>query len=220
MLRFVFKLLGAAATVALAWIFLVSFAPGSWIASFAPCPRNLAWGPAWLPRASPLESLSIALPDGKAKLCYGSPSLGGRTMIGGDAVPYGELWRLGANEPTTLHTNRLLYIGDMVLAPGSYSIYAVPGNREWTLFVNRRTHQWGLESEYTDEIREHELGSIRVQAQPLESTVEKMTFRSEVSAIGAVELVFEWQNTRWRLPLSTRGVELEPGEESTPTGDL
>src|SRR6187402_2302197 len=111
MLRAIWKLLGLAAALALGWVLLVSLAPGSWIAAGAPCPRNLSWGPAWLPRVSPLESLSFALPGGgKGKLCYGSPSLKGRTMIGG-VLPYGQLWRLGANEPTTLHLSRTAHIG-------------------------------------------------------------------------------------------------------------
>ena len=84
MMRALLKLLGLAALLLLGWVLLVSLAPGTWIAAGAPCPRNLAWGDAWMPRASPLESLSFPLPGGgKGKLCYGSPSLKGRKMIGG-----------------------------------------------------------------------------------------------------------------------------------------
>ena len=216
MLKFLLKTLAVAGAAFFVWLLLVSLAPGDWIAAGAPCPRNLAWGPAWLPRASPLESVEIDLPDGKARLCYGRPSLKGRRMIGGDAVPFGELWRLGANEPTTLHTNRILYTGSFVLAPGSYSLYAIPGAREWQIVINRSIRQWGLESEYTDEVRAHEVGRIRVQAQPLESPVETLTFYAQPAAMSAVELVFEWQETRWRLPLDTTSPDHETYEESPP----
>jgi hypothetical protein len=216
MLKFFLKLLATAGGLFLAWVLLVSLAPGDWVAAGAPCPRNLAWGPAWLPRASPLDSVSIALPGGKARLCYGRPSLRGRTMIGGDAVPYGKLWRLGANEPTTLHTSRILYVGDLVLAPGSYSLYAIPGIREWEIIVNRSIRQWGLESEYDDEVLAQEVGRIRVQAQHLDSPVETLTFRAQPAATSAVELVFEWQETRWRLPLDTSRSDFDTYEESEP----
>lgn len=219
MFRQVLKLLGAIAALVLGWVFLVSLSPGSWIASFAPCPRNLAWGDAWGPRASPLDSVRLRLPGGSVKLCYGRPALRGRQMIGGDAVPYGQLWRLGANEPTTLHTSRTLYVGDIVLAPGSYSIYAVPGPREWEILFNRSTKQWGLESEYDAEVRSREVGRIRVQAQLLAQPVERLTFSVQSSAMGAVELVFEWQRVRWRLPLETSRIDSDAGDDRPPGFD-
>jgi hypothetical protein len=138
----------------------------------------------------------------------------------GERIPYGELWRLGANEPTTLHLARLVNVGNLVLAPGSYSIYAVPGPREWEIVFNRSTRQWGLESEYTEDVRALEVGRIRVQAQKLDSPVEKMRFRAQPSALGAVELVFEWQDTRWRLPLDTTPPQLEPEELENPVTDV
>jgi hypothetical protein len=220
MFRLFLKLLGLAAAIFVSWVLLVTLAPGSLIASGAPCPRNLGWGPAWLPRESPLEALEIPFRKGKGKLCYGSPSLKGRKMIGGDAVPYDRLWRLGANEPTTLHLSRIVYIGDLVLAPGSYSLYAVPGIKEWEIVINSNSRQWGLESEYTDEVAEREVGRIRVQTQALDIPVEKLTFTSQLSALGAVELVFEWQTTRWRLPLVTERTDYEPSDEVNPVTDI
>ncbi|MGE0638695.1 MAG: DUF2911 domain-containing protein [Thermoanaerobaculia bacterium] len=217
MFRLLARLLGMALAVALAWVLLVTIAPGSWVASWAPCPRNLAWVPAWLPRASPLGALKIDLPGGSAKLCYGRPSLRGREMLGG-VLPYGELWRLGANEPTTLHVDRVVHIGDMVLAAGSYSLYAYPGSREWDIVVNRSTRQWGLESEYTDEVRGQEVGRIRVPAGRMETPVQQLTFRAVPAVTGAVDLIFEWQDTTWRLPIDTslHGEEFEGGPPPTP----
>jgi hypothetical protein len=220
MLRLLLKLLAAVAVLALVWVLLVSFAPGSLVAKGAPCPRNLGWGPAWLPRASPLVALDLPLKGGRGRLCYGSPSLRGRTMIGGEAVPYGELWRLGANEPTTLHLDRIVYVGDLVLSPGSYSLYAIPDRKEWEIVINRATKQWGLESEYTPEIAAQEVGRVRLQAQALDAPVEALTFSSRTSALGAVELIFEWQTTRWRLPLVTDRTDYEPPDEPAPSTDL
>ena len=220
MLRALLKLLGLAALLLLGWVLIVSLAPGTWIAAGAPCPRNLAWGDAWLPRASPLRSISFALPGGgKGKLCYGSPSLKGRQMIGG-AVPYGHLWRLGANEPTTLHISRTVHIGDLVLAPGSYSLYAVPGELEWEILVNRSTRQWGLESEYTSAVQAREVGRIRIKRQTLDTAVESLTFRVVPSAVGALELIFEWQDVRWRLPIAPGAEDVDPFEPAQRPTDL
>jgi hypothetical protein len=199
-MRRLLLLLSLLAAVALGWFALTTLATGSAIATWAPCPRNWAWSDSYLPRASPLKSHAFKVGPAHVKICYGSPALNGRTMIGGAAVPYGKIWRTGANEPTTLHLDRVLRVGDLVLGAGSYSIYTIPGERDWTVIFNRATHQWGLESEYTEEIAAEEVGHILVRARGLDSPVERLTFTSESSATAAVDLVFEWQQTRIRLP--------------------
>lgn len=185
------------------WFALTSLAPGSSIASWAPCPRNWSWAPAWRSRVSPLAAVALDFDrQYHAKICYGRPSLRGRTMIGGEAVPFGRLWRTGANEPTTLHLDTLARFGDLTLHPGSYSIYTVPGPKFWEVIVNASTEQWGLESEYTDEIARHEVGHFRVLAETLESPVETFTIRAIGSGAFGYDLVFEWQTTRFRVPLA------------------
>jgi hypothetical protein len=184
------------------WLALTSFAPGSWIARWAPCPRHWGWAPAWQPRRSPLGAVAIELGDGRrAKLCYGRPSLRGRTMIGGEAVPYGRLWRTGANEPTTLHLDAAARFGDLALLPGSYSIYTVPGPTAWEVIVNASTRQWGLETEYTDEVARSEVGRVRAAVEPLAEPVETFTIRALPAGREGVDLLFEWQTTRIRVPL-------------------
>ena len=202
-MRRLLLLLAAAAAVALGWVGLTTLSTGSSIAHGAPCPRNWSWADAYLPRQSPLESHAFRVGKASARICYGSPALRGRMMIGGDAVPYGKLWRTGANEPTTLHLDRVVRVGELVLAPGSYSIYTLPGERDWTVIFNRSTRQWGLESEYTDEVAAQEAGRILVRARPTEKPVEHLTWRSEPSASSAVDLVLEWQGTRLRLPFDS-----------------
>jgi hypothetical protein len=145
-------------------------------------------------RASPYDSVSVAVGSGMAKVCYGRPALRGREMIGGEAVPYGELWRTGANEPTTLHVNVPARVAGLELEPGSYSLYTIPQpGLEWTLIVNRSTSQWGHESQYTEEVRAQEVGRVQVPVEAMEQTVEQMTLRPADRAQG---VVLEWQNTR------------------------
>ena len=196
-------LLTAVAAVALGWVALTTLATGSAIATWAPCPRNWTWLPAHRARQSPLESHTFKVGAANAKVCYGSPALAGRKMLGSEAVPFGKLWRTGANEPTTLHLDRVVRAGDLVLRAGSYSIYTVPGEREWTIILNRATRQWGIESDYTPDVAAQEVGRFLVRARPLHTQVERLTFRSEPSATAAVDLVLEWQGTEIRLPFDS-----------------
>lgn len=151
-------------------------------------------------RRSPYDSATVAVDDGAAKVCYSAPSLRGRTMIGGEAVPYGELWRTGANEPTTLHVTVPARIAGMEVAPGSYSLYTIPreGDR-WTLIVNRSTSQWGHEGTYTEAIRAQEVGRADVEVEALDEPVERLRFRAMDGGGG---LLLEWQRSRVHIPIS------------------
>jgi len=189
------------AALAAGWLLLTSFAPGSWVASWAPCPRNWGWVPAWMPRVSPLADVRFRFDEGHGKVCYGRPSLRGRIMLGGAAVPYGQLWRTGANEPTTLHVDLPVHLGPLDLLPGSYSIYSVPDDKQWEIVVNRSTRQWGIESEYSSEVAAQEVGRFTVETEPTESEIETFTIRAVPSATDAYDLVLEWQRARVRIPI-------------------
>jgi len=152
-------------------------------------------------RASPYDSTMIDVGSGQAKVCYGRPSLRGRTMIGGEAVPYDTLWRTGANEPTTIHLNVAARIAGIEVEPGAYSLYAIPHDGpEWTLIVNRSTSQWGIESSYTSEVRAQEVGRAQVPAEKTESPVEQFTIRP-----GEGGFVMEWQDSRVFVPIEPAG---------------
>lgn len=153
-------------------------------------------------RTSPYDSATVALGEGVAKICYGRPALKGRTMIGGDAVPYDTLWRTGANEPTTIHLNVPATIAGIPVDPGSYSLYTVPhAGDTWTLIVNRSTSQWGHESTYTEEVRAQEVGRADVRTQTIDQRIELLTIRTLDDGSGAA---LEWQNTRVYIPISAR----------------
>jgi hypothetical protein len=150
-------------------------------------------------RASPYDSATVEVGTGAAKICYGRPSLRGREMIGGEAVPYGALWRTGANEPTTLHVNVPARVAGLTVEPGSYSIYTIPqAGLEWTLIVNRSTSQWGHESRYTAEVEAQEVGRAPVTVETIDERVEQLTIRPSDRREGAV---LEWQNTRVFIPI-------------------
>jgi len=150
-------------------------------------------------RMSPLDSLSFRVGSGVVKVCYGRPSARGRTMIGGNDVPYGRLWRTGANEPTMIHVTEPVRLAGLHVPAGSYSLYTIPDGDEWVVIVNRSITQWGHIARYTSRVRELEVGRATVRAERLEHHVETMTFRSEPRPEGGAMLLLEWEHTRIRL---------------------
>jgi hypothetical protein len=153
-------------------------------------------------RASPLDSLTFQVGGQPVKVCYGRPSARGRTMIGGELVPYGKLWRTGANEPTIVFTPIALEIAGIRVPPGKYSLYSVPGAKEWEIIVNRSTSQWGHESEYTDRVKAQEVGRGKVPAADTGAPVETFTIRAEPGKRGGQLLVLEWEKTRVAIPVT------------------
>ncbi len=150
-------------------------------------------------RRSPLDSLSFKVGSADVKVCYGRPSLRGRKALGGDLVPFGQLWRTGANEPTMIHTTAPITIAGVEVPAGSYSLYTVPGPQEWDVIVNRSVSQWGHESAYTDEVRAKEVGHGKVKSEALKTPVEQFTISNQ-----GTTLVLDWENTRVKIPLAAK----------------
>lgn len=152
-------------------------------------------------RASPLDSVMFEVGGQDVKICYGRPSARGRTMIGGDAVPFGQVWRTGANESTKIMTAGPVSIGDIEIPAGTYSLYSVPDEGEWAILVNRAYEQWGHERYYTDEVAAQEVGRTTAKVEAPENHVETFAIRAEPQADGSAHLVLEWENTRVRVPV-------------------
>lgn len=74
---------------------------------------------------------------------YSSPSVKGRKVWGG-LVPYDKVWRAGANEATVLETDKDITIEGKTVPKGKYSVYAIPGEKEWSVIINSQTGQWGI----------------------------------------------------------------------------
>ena len=150
---------------------------------------------------SPQDSVTFSAGGATVKVCYSRPSLRGRHMVGGEAVPYGRVWRTGANEATMIHTTGHLVIAGLHLEAGTYALYTVPGEREWEVIVNRSYMQWGHESTYTDSVRAQEVGRGRAAAGRTSAPVERFTVRSEPTSGGDANLILEWENTRVAIPV-------------------
>jgi hypothetical protein len=122
-------------------------------------------------------------------------------MLGGKDVPYGKLWRTGANEPTIFFAPIPLQVAGLRVPPGVYSLYTVPGPKEWEIIVNRSITQWGKENQYTDAIKAQELGHAKLKSEKVAAPVETFTIRAEPAGSDAATLVLEWEKTRVRIPI-------------------
>jgi len=147
-------------------------------------------------RKSPLDSLTFTVGGQSVKVCYGRPSARGRVMLGGRNVPYGKLWRTGANEPTVFFTPIALSVAGVKVSPGTYALYTVPGEAEWQVIVNRSTSQWGQEGYYTAEVAAQEVGRGRVASERIPDHIESFTIRSDSGV-----LILEWETTRVTIPV-------------------
>ena len=100
---------------------------------------------AWLPRDAVFRE-KPGDPTPAARILYSRPQKNNRKLFGPDTtflVPYGKVWRTGANENTELRVYRAITLGGKKLSPGTYAIFTVPGEKEWTLIVSSDTERWG-----------------------------------------------------------------------------
>src|SRR5262245_9147506 len=97
---------------------------------------------AQMKRVSPHETAELTLNGKKVIVTYGRPSMKGRKIMGG-LVPFGQVWRTGADEATVLKTDADLTIGNLTVPKGSYAIFTLPSESGWKLIVNKVSDQWG-----------------------------------------------------------------------------
>jgi hypothetical protein len=152
-------------------------------------------------RPSPLDSITMRLGAGEAKLCYGRPSAGGAQKIGAD-IPYGVPWQLGANEPTTLHLDFPARVGSVDLEPGSYSLYVIPERSDWTVVVNANPSRWG--SPIDAVVRAADIGSFSLPTSPLPQYEDRLTFRFDPVDERGGAIVYSWEHTALAIPLVHR----------------
>jgi len=91
---------------------------------------------------SPRKVMTGKIGDCTVTINYGSPKVKGRKVFGG-LEPYGEVWRTGANEQTTIEFSQPVMIGDTEVPAGKYGLFTIPGKEEWTVIINEATDMWG-----------------------------------------------------------------------------
>jgi hypothetical protein len=187
-------------TLALALLFLATTALPAWSQQCYLARGDMA---AAAQRPSPLGETIVTLGGETAKVCYGRPSANDRKVMG-ELVPLGQPWRLGANEATAIHLPFAAEVGGIRLEPGSYSIYAVPGEEEWKFFLNRNFQRWGIP--INEEISAEDIGSFTRPAEATDRMVEQLTFGWMAHGGDMGHLVMEWEHTRLEIPIQKAGM--------------
>ena len=139
--------------------------------------------------ASPPAKVTAKIGAATVTIDYSRPSMRGRKIMGG-LVPFDKVWRTGANKATHLITDAALTIGTLAVPAGTYTVYTVPGEKAWTLVINKQTGQWGTQYDQAQD-----LGRVEMKVEPIQTAVEMFTIAIKASgAKGA--LTMEWENTR------------------------
>ena len=135
--------------------------------------------------ASPQATATGKIGAANVKIVYCQPSARGRKIMGG-LVPYGEVWRTGANEATTIEIDKPVKIEGKDLAAGKYSLFTIPGENEWTIIFNKDAKQWGAyKYKQEDDV-------LRVTVKPTKAAAPVETFNI---AVGKDDVQLKWENT-------------------------
>jgi hypothetical protein len=145
---------------------------------------------------SPPASAAVQVAGKKISVDYYAPSMHGRRIMGG-LVPFGKVWCPGANVATGLTTEADLQIGNLKVPKGTWSIWVIPGEKEWTLIVNKQSGQHHLDYEAAED-----LGKAKMMLKTLSAPVE--TFRIELSSSGGNKgmLSLIWETTEASIPFT------------------
>jgi len=150
-------------------------------------------------KPSPAASASCDLGGGKSiKTDYSSPRMKGRKIFG-DLVPFGQVWRTGANEATTFVTTSDVTVGRKAVPAGSYTIFTVPNADKWTLIINKKTGEWGIPYKYESD----ELARVDMKVSKLPSPVENFTIGYDKAGNGCT-LHMDWETTRASVDITAK----------------
>lgn len=147
--------------------------------------------------ASPTDTVSSSVAGASLEVVYGRPAMRGREIWGG-LVPYGEVWRTGANAATHFRTDRDLEIAGAAVPAGTYTLWTTFSPEGATLILNEQTQIWGTAYDPG-----HDFARVPLEREALEEPVERFTISIEMREGGAA-LVMEWDRTRFEAPIRVR----------------
>jgi hypothetical protein len=160
-------------------------------------------------RISPHETITATIDGNEMKVVYGRPytkhpQTGEVRKIWGGLVPFGQVWRTGADEATLLTTAAPIEIGGLSLAAGTYSLFTVPAEDSTSkLIINKKTGQPGTPYDEAAE-KENELARIDLTKSALDKKVDQFTMAIEPKAGGGGELKLMWENTQYSVPFAVK----------------
>jgi hypothetical protein len=161
------------------------------------------------PRVSPQETIAADIDGNNVKIVYcrpysKDPKSGEIRKIWGKLVPYGKVWRTGANEATLLTTAQPIVLGGMEIPAGTYSLFTLPVEEGASkLIINKKTGQWGVPYKEADEAA-NELARIDMKKGTLNKTVDQFTMAIEKNPDGGGFIKLMWENTQFSVPFTVK----------------
>jgi hypothetical protein len=155
-----------------------------------------------LPALSPNSTITQDISTSKIEITYSRPSLRGRTVFG-DVVPFGSVWRTGANSATKVTFGEDVRIGDVNIKAGSYSLYTIPDKTEWEVIINKNTGNWGANGYDTND----DVVRLKVRPVALESAVETFTISIGSITFSSCTIDLSWERTHVSIPVSLNNQE-------------
>ena len=149
-------------------------------------------------KPSPPAQIKVELGGKSVTIDYCRPSMRGRKIMGG-LVPYGEVWRTGANDATSLKTAVDLEIGGVSVPAGSYTLYSMPSANAWKLIINKQTGQWGTEYDQSQD-----LARVDMTKTTLGAPVERFTMEFLKKSADSADLILEWETTKLSVPVRVK----------------
>lgn len=149
-------------------------------------------------KASPEEVATFYVDGAEIAVDYSRPYKKGRAIFGG-LVPYGKVWRTGANEATTFTVNKDITFGKIAVKAGTYTLWTLPGPDRWEVYLNGRMYGWGVDMDgvaQRDPLAD--VAKVTVRPQVTDSLVEQFTIRVGTDPKA---LVLEWDMTRVEVPI-------------------
>jgi hypothetical protein len=148
---------------------------------------------------SPAGTATFTFADGKTiTIDYSRPSMRTRKIFGG-LVPYGQVWRTGANSATSLKTDVNLTIGGASVPAGSYTLYTIPEEKKWTLIINKQTGQWG-----TDYDEKQDLARVEMKLSKNASPTEQFTIGFDQTGATSAVLKLDWADTTAKVEVAEK----------------
>jgi hypothetical protein len=147
---------------------------------------------------SPPAKASVQLNGKSITVDYSSPRMRGRKVMGG-LVPYGEVWRTGANPATTLTTATNLKIGTLTVPAGTYTLFTLPQQDQWMFIVSKKTGEWGIP--YPEG---NDLGRTPMTGAALSAPQENMSITFEHTSGASTELHVKWEKTDQFVKISAQ----------------
>ena len=146
-------------------------------------------------RLSPLAMARVRYKDTYVKITYSQPHKRGRVIFG-ELVPYGEVWRTGANEATEITLTGNLLVNGLLLPAGTYSIFTIPDRIKWTIIFNRELNLWGSYN-YNAKL---DVFRFEAPVQEIPEEVDAFTITLDQNNDRA-EMSFQWDHVKVTVPI-------------------